>query len=107
MLRVKDIDFERGQLTVRDPKGRRDRITMLPRAITDPLHEQFVAAKALHEKDLADGFGQVWLPHAIARKFTAAPTVWKWQWAFPAPNRWKDKEKAHEGQHHLHESVVQ
>ena len=107
MLRVKDIDFERGQLTVRDPKGRRDRTTMLPRTITDPLHEQLLAARALHEKDLADGFGRVWLPHAIARKFPAAPTDWKWQWAFPAPNRWKGKENAEEGRHHLHESVVQ
>jgi integrase len=65
MLRVKDVDFERGQLAVRDPKWKHDRVTMLPRAVTASLHEQLTEARLLHEEDLAAGFGSVWLPDAL------------------------------------------
>ncbi|HVS31786.1 MAG TPA: integron integrase [Thermoanaerobaculia bacterium] len=106
MLRVKDVDFVRGQIMVRDPKGRRDRTTMMPRAVTDALHEQLLGVKMLHEKDLAEGFGRVWLPNAIERKLVNAATDWKWQWVFPASSRWK-AEDGKEGRHHVHESLVQ
>jgi integron integrase len=106
MLRVKDVDFDRGQLLVRDPKGKRDRVTMLPRTVTDPLHEQMIHAKAVHERDLQEGFGRVWLPHALARKLPAAATDWRWQWVFPARTRWR-AEDGSEGRHHVHETVLQ
>ncbi|HEV8660459.1 MAG TPA: integron integrase, partial [Thermoanaerobaculia bacterium] len=106
MLRVKDVDFERGQITVRDPKWGRDRVTMLPRAATASRHEQLVTTRLLHEEDLAAGFGRVWLPDAIARKLPSAPRDWRWQWVFPAPTRWRNA-RGEEGRHHLHESNVQ
>ncbi|HEY3052351.1 MAG TPA: tyrosine-type recombinase/integrase, partial [Thermoanaerobaculia bacterium] len=100
------VDFERGQITVRDPKWRRDRVTMLPRAATPSLNEQLIATRLLHEEDLAAGFGRVWLPDAIARKLPSAPRDWRWQWVFPAPTRWRNA-SGEEGRHHLHESNVQ
>jgi integron integrase len=106
-LRVKDIDFARRQLVVRDPKGRHDRATMLPRALADPLEEQLAAARALHEEDLRLGFGQVWLPDALARKLPNAGGDWIWQWVFPATSRWRDESTGVERRHHLHESAVQ
>lgn len=82
-LRVKDVDFGRGQVTVRDPKWKHDRVTMLPASISAELSEQLVRAAALHEEDLAAGFGRVWLPDAIDRKFPSASRDWRWQWVFP------------------------
>ena len=96
MLRVKDLDLERGQITVRDAKWKHDRVTMLPRAVMPGLHEQLAEAQLVHQGDLADGWGAVWLPDAIARKLTSAATDWKWQWV-----------ERREGRHHLHETVVQ
>lgn len=106
MLRVKDVDFDRGQITVRDPKWKRDRVTMLPRAVAAELYEQLTEAKLLHEKDLAEGWGAVWLPDAIAAKLKSAATDWRWQWVFPATRRWKHV-SGREGRHHLHETVIQ
>jgi integron integrase len=105
-LRVKDVDFERGQVTVRDPKWKHDRATMLPRSIVPELQEQLLRAHRLHNEDLAAGWGRVWLPDALARKFPSAPAEWKWQWVFPATSRWRDREGL-QGRHHLHETVVQ
>jgi integron integrase len=105
-LRVKDVDFERGQIVVRDPKWKRDRVTMLPRAVTAAMHEQLTEARLVHDHDLAEGFGAVWLPDAIARKLRSAPRDWRWQWVFPATRRWTDPNGG-EGRHHLHETVVQ
>jgi integron integrase len=110
MLRVKDVDFVRGQIAVRDPKWKRERTTMLPRAVTASLHEQLIEAKLVHESDLAAGFGQVWLPDAIARKLPNAARQWRWQWIFPATSRWRDESETGvvtEGRHHLHETVIQ
>ncbi|HUP59083.1 MAG TPA: tyrosine-type recombinase/integrase [Thermoanaerobaculia bacterium] len=101
-LRVKDVDFARGQLTIRDPKWKRDRTTMLPRAVTPDMHEQLLSARLRHQEDLAEGWGRVWLPDALARKFPKAAADWKWQWIFPASARWRDRE-GNEGRHHLHE----
>lgn len=70
------------------------------------MHEQLTEARLLHEKDLSEGFGAVWLPDAIGRKLPAAAREWRWQWVFPATRRWRDQEGG-EGRHHLHETVVQ
>jgi integron integrase len=105
-LRVKDIDFDRRQVTIRDPKGRRDRATMLPNAVDEALHEQLESARAIHNQDLAKGWGAVMLPTALARKFPNASREWTWQWVFPATSRWRDAD-GREGRHHLHETVVQ
>ena len=105
-LRVKDVDFGRMQITVRDPKGGRDRATMLPNVAAASLRGQLENARMLHEKDLRAGFGAVWLPDAIERKLPAAAREWTWQWVFPATSRWRDP-AGREGRHHLHESVVQ
>ena len=105
MLRVKDVDFERGQIHVRDPKGR-ERHTMLPQLAVPLLRHQLDLAHAIHEDDLRDGFGAVWIPEAIERKIPTAPRAWGWQWIFPASSRWKDPSGL-ERRHHLDESVLQ
>ena len=86
-LRVKDLDFGMRQIFIRDPKGRRDRTTMLPRAATAGLREQLDRAHAVHEKDLQQGFGRVWLPNALRVKLPNAEREWIWQWVFPATPR--------------------
>ena len=106
-LRVKDVDFARRQIVVRDPKGRHDRTTMLPRVLADPLREQLASARALHGDDLRLGFGEVWLPDALARKLPSAAAEWIWQWIFPATSRWRDAVTGVERRHHLPESAVQ
>lgn len=106
-LRVKDVDFDRNQLFIRDPEGRRDRVTMLPAATRDLLREQLAAARVLHQEDLAAGFGRVWLPDALNRKFPNAEREWPWQWVFPATRRWHDDATGTGRRHHLHETVVQ
>jgi integron integrase len=106
-LRVKDLDFARSEIVVRDPKGKRDRRTMLPRGAVDQLHEHLVEARATHEEDLAYGFGAVWLPTALERKLPKAAVEWRWQWVFPATRRWRDAETGRQFRHHLHETEVQ
>jgi integron integrase len=106
-LRVKDLDFARNEITVRDPKGKHDRRTMLPQGAVPLLHEHLVETKAIHEEDLARGFGRVWLPNALEKKLPNAPAEWRWQWVFPATRRWKEKDTGREFRHHLHETVVQ
>ena len=105
-LRIKDVDFARGQLTVRDPKWKHDRTTMLPAALTADMHEQIVHSRLVHQEDLACGWGETWLPDAVARKFPSAARDSRWHWVFPATRRWRDREDR-EGRHHLHETVVQ
>jgi len=105
-LRIKDLDFERGQITVRDPKWKHDRTTMLPASTDAELREQVINARLVHQEDLAAGWGRVWLPDALARKFPSAPRDPKWQWVFPAPKRWCDQD-GKEGRHHVHETVIQ
>ncbi|HYC61153.1 MAG TPA: integron integrase [Thermoanaerobaculia bacterium] len=106
MLRVKDVDFERGQIHVRDPKGGRDRHTMLPQMVVPLLRHQLEHARTVHQADLRSGFGDVWLPEAIERKIPTAGRTWGWQWVFPATSRYKESTGL-ERRHHLHESVVQ
>ncbi len=86
-LRVKDVEFERREILVRQGKGGKDRITVLPENLMLPLREQLTAAQSLHRQDLADGFGAVWLPDALAAKYPRAATAWGWQWVFSSPLR--------------------
>jgi site-specific recombinase XerD len=92
---------------LRDPKGRRDRATMLPSSGKGPLRDQIEAAREIHHQDLRAGFGRVWLPDALQRKYPNADREWPWQWVFPATRRWRNDRDGSEGRHHLHESVVQ
>jgi integron integrase len=106
-LRVKDLNFARGELFIRDPKGRRDRITILPQAAIAPLRDHLEYVQSVHAKDLAAGFGSVALPTALTRKFPNAHKEWLWQWVFPATSRWRHEPSGFERRHHLHESVLQ
>lgn len=106
-LRVQDMDFSRNEILVRDGKGAKDRITMLPESLKAPLQNHLRAVKAVHEKDLADGWGHVLLPDALDRKYPNAPKEWRWQWVFPQENRWKNPKTGEEGRHHVHESIIQ
>ena len=106
-LRVKDIDFGRREVVVRDGKGGKDRRTMLPAALVSPLLAQLDEAKRIHRADLAAGFGEVWLPHALAHKFPRAAREWGWQYVFPATQRSRDPRDGQVRRHHLDESVIQ
>ena len=106
-LRVQDIDFSRNEILVRDGKGAKDRITMLPESLKAPLQQHLKTVKAIHERDLADGWGRVLLPDALDRKDPNAPKEWRWQWIFPQENRCKNPKTGEEGHHHVHESVIQ
>ena len=106
-LRVKDLDFGRRQIYVRDTKGKRDRITLLPQAAVPALQEHIERVRNLHEADLKLGHGSAWLPDALARKFPNAHQEFKWQWLFPARRRYVDRASGLERRHHLHETVIQ
>ena len=106
-LRVQDIDFSRNEIMVRDGKGAKDRITMLPELIKKPLQDHLRDVKAIHEKDLAEGWGRVLMPDALDRKYPNAPMDWRWQWVFPQENRWKNTTTGQQGRHHVHETIFQ
>jgi integron integrase len=106
-LRVKDVDFERWEITVRSGKGNKDRHTMLPSKLAEPLRRQMEDARVEHARDLEAGFGSVWLPNALARKFPNAGEDWVWQYVFPASRRSKDPRTGIERRHHLDEKVLQ
>lgn len=106
-LRVQDIDFSRNEILVRDGKGAKDRITMLPESLKAPIQDHLKKSKAIHEKDLADGWGRVLLPDALDRKYPNAPKDWRWQWVFPQENRWVNPQTKEQGRHHTDESLVQ
>lgn len=106
-LRVKDIDFEYLQVTVRDGKGRKDRVTMLPEVLVDPLRTRLARTKIIHSKDMDDGFGRVYLPYALDRKYPNANREWGWQYVFPASKRSVDPRSGEVRRHHLSESVLQ
>jgi integron integrase len=86
-LRIKDVDFGYKQITVRDGKGSKDRVTMLPAALVESLRQHLVRVKRLHERDLEEGYGEVEVPFAIARKYPRAPRDWGWQYVFPSTCR--------------------
>lgn len=106
-LRVKDVDFDGNIITVREGKGGKDRITMLPQPVKAPLGEHLVQVKQVHQVDLAEGCGLVQLPFALARKYPHAATEWKWQYIFPAPKRSRDPRSGIERRHHLDDSILQ
>ncbi len=106
-LRVKDVDFDRFELIVREGKGKKDRITMLPEALGGPLKAHFKKVRALHETDLAEGFGEVYLPDALAAKFPGASKAWGWQWVFPSAQRSADPRSGVVRRHHLHAETIQ
>jgi integron integrase len=106
-LRFKDIDFTTNQILVRDGKGQKDRITTLPASVKEPLLAHLRDVWRLHQRDLRENAGRVELPFALARKYRNADREWGWQWAFPAPTRYFDREAKMERRHHLHETVVQ
>jgi integron integrase len=106
-LGVKDIDFGRTQIVVRGGKGNKDRYTMLPAAIGEPLRKHLQAVKYQHTEDLARGFGRVVLPDALERKYPDAGKQWGWQWVFPATSHYVDKISGEHRRHHLHETVLQ
>ena len=106
-LRVKDIDFACQQLVVRDGKGGKDRVTVLPASLAAPLGRQLERARALHELDLREGFGRVHLPYALARKYPNAARDWCWQYVFPARHRSVDPRSGYEQRHHIAETALQ
>ena len=108
-LRIKDVDFERGEIVVRDGKGRKDRVTMLPARLSGPLAKHIECGRVRHAADLAAGKGavSVALPDALDRKYTNASRDWAWQWVFPADRTYVDQLSGQTRRHHLHESAVQ
>lgn len=106
-LRVKDIDFGYRQITIREGKGNRDRVTVLPAAVESRLQHHLEEIAAIHKRDLKNGGGYVTLPGALARKYPEADRLWGWQWIFPAARSFTDPDTGHRCRHHLHESAVQ
>jgi integron integrase len=106
-LRIKDVDFARLQIIVRSGKGDKDRVTMLPVSVAEPLREHLAEVKRLHGEELAAGRGEVWLPEALDKKFRGAARSWAWQWVFPARQLSKDPESGGIRRHHVHENAVQ
>jgi integron integrase len=106
-LRVLDVDFGSLEITVHDGKGAKDRVTMLPESLAPALKDQLRRAKAVHDRDLSDGWGRVALPDAVDRKYPNAPWEWRWQWVFPQQTRWTNAATREQGRHHVHETIVQ
>ncbi len=106
-LRIQDIDFARNEILVRDGKGAKDRVTMLPESLKAALQDRLRAVKKVHEKDLGAGWGRVQMPYALDRKYPNAAAEWRWQWVFPQEHRWRNRQTHEEGRHHIDESLVQ
>ncbi|MBH1961430.1 MAG: integron integrase [Rhodocyclales bacterium] len=106
-LRVKDVEFSRREILVREGKGFKDRVTMLPDAVIEPLLRHFEKVKMLHEEDLALGYGEVYLPYALDKKYPNAGREWGWQYVFPARNLSVDPRSGKQRRHHVDEKGVQ
>jgi integrase len=106
-IRVKDLDFQRNEITVRDGKGRKDRVTLLPATCTPALNDHLDRVWPLHENDLRSGLGRAALPDALNRKYPNADRQWGWQFVFPASSHYTDSRTGIRHRHHLHESVLQ
>lgn len=106
-LRVKDVDLGYRQVLVRDGKGEKDRVTMLPEKLVEPLRAHLERVRGLHARDLREGYGEVNLPYALARKYPRAAREWCWQYVFPSAHRSADPEDGVIRRHHLDESVPQ
>ena len=106
-LRVKDVEFSRREIVVRDGKGRKDRVTVLPENLLTPLREHLEGVKRLHERDLANQLGEVWIPDALQAKYLSSSKSWGWQWVFPAKSLSTDPRSGVLRRHHLLEQSVQ
>jgi integron integrase len=106
-MRVKDLDFEYHQITVRDGKGRKDRVTMLPATAAELLRHQLDKTQILHQRDLAAGHGAVYLPYALERKYQTAARDWGWQYVFPAAQLSRDPRSGEVRRHHADEKALQ
>jgi integron integrase len=106
-LRVKDVDFHYGQLLIRDGKGQKDRVTMLPESLLEPLRTHLARVKILHERDLAEGYGRVHLPYALAQKYPNADREWAWQYVFPATRISDDPRSDVRRRHHASSDSIQ
>jgi integron integrase len=106
-LRVKDVDFGYRQITVRDGKGSRDRVTILPERLLEPLRLHLARVRTLHDQDLAEGGGSVYLPFALARKYPQAERSWGWQYVFPAARPSRDPRSQVVRRHHCGEKNLQ
>jgi integron integrase len=106
-LRIQDIDFSRREITVRDGKGAKDRVTMLPEALIQQLRGHLAQVRTIHEQDLCDGWGRVLMPGALERKYPYGSGEWPWQWVFPQERRWINKTTGMQGRHHMDESILQ
>jgi integron integrase len=105
-LRIKDVDFGRREITVRDGKGGKDRRTMLPQSLIEPIQREVERARLLHVADLREGFGAAWLPYALARKYPTAPREIGWQYVFPSPRRSHDPRDGVERRHHFDDGLL-
>jgi len=105
-LRVKDVNFAYRQILVRDAKGGKDRVTMLPEGLVQPLQEHLGRVRLLHRRDLAEGYGEVSLPYALARKYPRAGCEWGWQFVFPSKNRSADPETGVIRRHHIYPDTL-
>jgi integron integrase len=106
-LRVKDVDFAQSQIIVREGKGNKDRVTILPAKLVSHLQTHLERVKAVHETDLKEGFGKVYLPFALARKYPNANREWCWQYVFPASKRSVDPRSGQVQRHHVSETALQ
>lgn len=106
-LRVQDIDFDYRQIMIRSGKGNKDRVTVLPDRLFEPLQAHLEKVRALHEQDLREGFGRVYLPFALNRKFATADRDWAWQYVFPSKKRSVDPRSGITRRHHLNEKNLQ
>jgi integron integrase len=106
-LRVKDVDLGQRQLTIRHGKGGKDRVTLLPEVLVEPLTAHLARSFAIHQRDLGAGCGRVALPHQLAAKYSNAEQEWIWQWVFPASRLYWDEGAQIWRRHHVHESVLQ
>jgi len=106
-LRVKDVDFARCEILVREGKGFKDRVTMLPSTLVQPLKQHLERAKVLHDEDLAKGFGEVFMPMALEKKYPGAGKSWGWQYVFPSRNFSTDPRSGVVRRHHADEKAIQ
>jgi len=106
-LRIKDIDLSRNEIVLRRAKGKKDRVTMLPVSLVEPLGRHLAEVRALHDADLRQGLGRVELPDALARKYPNASREWGWQWLFPADRHYTDRVTGERRRHHAHTTVLQ
>jgi len=106
-LRVKDVDFARNELIIRDGKGQKDRVTVLPVSVIEPLRHHLARVRVMHQQALAEGGGDVYLPDALSRKYPKAPWEWGWQYVFPAAGLSVDPRSGAVRRHHLDEKRVQ